>query len=201
MSETHKPFRELIKPDSNFEFIEKRRTWGLISLLAIIGCIAMLFVNNATRGDYLNWTIDFKGGTELILAFEDKAGNPLPVDAGTIRGALSDAGKSGVAVSNFSWMTEGPGGATVEASGMMIRTAEFGAVKKADGLKIAADFTSTFADPGILKATWSGDRMFVRSSGPIDWAAARDFFQKHNKHLREWTPENVEALRDDVLVR
>ena len=136
MAETHKPFRELVKPDGNFEFIEKRRTWALISLIAIIGCIAMLFVNKETRGDYLNWTIDFKGGTELILAFEDSAGNPVPMDAGKIRGALNDAGKSGFAVSNFAWKTEGPNGAEVEASGMMIRTPEFGAVKTQEGKKI-----------------------------------------------------------------
>jgi preprotein translocase subunit SecF len=81
MSETHKPFRELIKPNSNFEFVEKRKTWATISTLAIIACIAMLFVNNSTRGDYLNWTIDFKGGTELIFAFEDAEGQPKKVSA------------------------------------------------------------------------------------------------------------------------
>ncbi len=194
MSETHKPFRELIKPDSNFEFIEKRRTWALISTLAIIGCIAMLFVNNSVRGDYLNWNIDFKGGTELILAFEDKAGNPEPMDAATIRAALTDAGKSGFSVSNFAWKTEGPNGTEVEASGMMVRTPEFGAVKKAEGAQISADFITTFADPGVLKATWSGDRLFVRATGPIEWDAARDFFKKHGKHLRDWTPENIEAF-------
>ncbi len=194
MSETHKPFRELIKPDSNFEFIEKRRTWALISTLVIISCIAMLFVNKSMRGDYLNWNIDFKGGTELILAFEDKAGNPAPMDAATIRAALKDAGKSGFAVSNFAWKTEGPNDTEVEASGMMVRTPEFGAVKKAEGEQIAADFVTTFAEPGVLKATWSGDRMFVRATGTIAWDAARDFFKKHGKHLREWSPENIEAF-------
>tara|TARA_R110002096_G_scaffold44526_8_gene120297 strand:- start:113649 stop:114902 length:1254 start_codon:yes stop_codon:yes gene_type:complete len=194
MSETHKPFRELVKPNGNFEFIEKRKTWALVSLIAVFACIAMLFVNKSTRGDYLNWTIDFKGGTELILAFENQDGTPHPVDAAMIRGALNDAGKSGFAVSNFAWQTEGPDGNAVEASGMLVRTPEFGAVKKEEGRKIAADFVTTFADPGILKATWSGDRMFVRASGTIDWAAAEAFFQKHNKHLREWTPENVEAF-------
>ena len=31
----------------------------------------MLFVNKNVRGDYLNWTIDFKGGTEMIWEFRD----------------------------------------------------------------------------------------------------------------------------------
>lgn len=194
MSETHKPFRELVRPNSNFEFIEKRRTWALVSTIAIIACIAMLFVNKSSRGDYLNWTIDFKGGTELIFAFEDKAGNPTEVDAAAVRKALTDAGKSGFSVSDFRWKTEGPDGKPTEAQGMMVRTPEFGAVKKAEQQKISSEFLTTFADPGVLKATWSGDRIFVRASGPIEWSAARDFFQSHNKTLREWTQENREKF-------
>jgi preprotein translocase subunit SecF len=193
MSETHKPFREIVKPNSNFEFIEKRKTWALISTFAIIVCIAMLFVNKSNRGDYLNWTIDFKGGTELIFAFEDAEGNPKEVDAATVRKALSDAGKSGFSVSDFRWKATGPDGKPVEALGMMVRTPEFGAVKKEERLKMAAEFVTAFADPGILKATWSGDRLFVRSSGPLDWAKASEFFTAHQKTLREWTPANVEA--------
>lgn len=193
MSETHKPFRELVKPDSNFEFVEKRKTWALISIFAILASIAMLFVNKETRGDYLNWTIDFKGGTELIFAFEDAQGNPKEVDAAAVRKALNDAGKSGFSVSDFRWKTTGPDGQPVEALGMMVRTAEFGAVKPDEQQKISADFMTQFADPGILKATWSGDRLFVRSSGPIDWSKASEFFKAHGKTLREWTPENLEA--------
>jgi hypothetical protein len=193
MSETHKPFRELVKPNSNFEFVEKRRTWAIVSTLAIIACIAMLFVNKANRGDYLNWTIDFKGGTELIFAFENKDGSPHEVEAAAVRKALSDVGKSGFAVSDFRWKIEGPTGPT-EAQGMMVRTAEFGAVKADERRKMAAEFVTTFADPGVLKATWSGDRLFVRASGPLDWAKARDFFKAHNKELREWTPDNVETF-------
>ena len=140
MSDTHKPFRELIKPNSNFEFIDSRKTWITISVIAILASIAMLFVNKSMRGDYLNWTIDFKGGTELIFAFEDKAGNPVPVEAGDIRNALSDEGQSGFAVSDFRWMTETADGRAVEASGMMVRTTDFGAVKSDEAAKIAEEF-------------------------------------------------------------
>ena len=33
--------------------------------------VGSLFVNKASRGEYMNWTIDFKGGTEIIFAFKD----------------------------------------------------------------------------------------------------------------------------------
>ena len=56
------------------------------------------------------------------------------------------------------------------------------------------DFLAAFASPGVLKATWSGDRLFVRASGPIDWNAAEAFFEKHGKKLREWSPESAEAF-------
>jgi preprotein translocase subunit SecF len=194
MSKTHKPFRELVKPDSNFEFVEKRRTWALVSLLAIIACIAMLFVNNSTRGDYLNWTIDFKGGTEMIFAFEDGEGNPVDVEPGVVRKALSDAGKTGFAVSNFSWSAEGPDGNPVDVHGMLVRTPDFGAVPKAEQDRIAAAFIEAFKDTGVLKAAWSGDRMFVRASGPIAWDAAEAFFEKNNQKLRPWSAESAEAF-------
>jgi preprotein translocase subunit SecF len=72
---THKPFRELIKPGTNFEFMGRAKFFGGISLLLVIASIAMLFVNKSAipdRGEYLNWSTDFKGGTEIILGFHEK---------------------------------------------------------------------------------------------------------------------------------
>lgn len=193
MAETHKPFRELIKPHSNFEFIERRHKWAIISVLAIIVCIASLFVNNAMRGDYLNWTIDFKGGTEMIFAFEDSAENPVPVDAAVIRKTLKDAGKSGFTVSEFHW-TVTVDGKDVEAQGMMVRTPEFGAVSSKEQKAISLAFIESFKEPGVLKATWSGDRLFVRASGPIDFDKASEFFTSQNQTLREWSESDLSAF-------
>ncbi len=195
MAETHKPFRELIKPHSNFEFIEKRRTWATVSVIAIIACIAILFVNKSTRGDYLNWTIDFKGGTEMIFAFEDSAGNPVPVDPATIRKTLSDAGKTGFTVSEFHWEAK-VNGKEVQAQGMMVRTPEFGAVSKAEQKKISAAFMTSFATPGVLKTSWSGDRLFVRASGPIEWDKAAAFFKTQNQSLRTWEEKDAIAFAE-----
>ncbi|MBL4633197.1 MAG: protein translocase subunit SecF [Kofleriaceae bacterium] len=190
MAETHKPFRELIKPHSNFEFIEKRHKWALISVLAIVVCIASLFVNKSVRGDFLNWTIDFKGGTEMIFAFEDSEGNPSPIDAAVIRTTLKDAGKSGFTVSNFAWTTE-VDGKEVQAAGLMVRTPEFGAVSSADQKKIAKAFHESFKDVGVLKTSWSGDRLFVRASGPVEFSRAKEFFSGQNQTLREWSKRDI----------
>ena len=84
---THKPFREIVSPNSNFEFIGNIRRWVSISAVLIIGSIAMLFVNLAIRGDVLNWSIDFKGGTEVVVAFRDANGKAIDVDADRLRHA------------------------------------------------------------------------------------------------------------------
>ena len=62
---------------------------GLLSALLMSASIASLFVNKAVRGEYMNWTIDFRGGTEIIYAFKDKAtGAFTSADPGKVRGDL-----------------------------------------------------------------------------------------------------------------
>ena len=185
---THKPFRELVKPNSNFEFIEKRRTWGTVSFLLIIASIATLFVNNAYRGDILNWTIDFKGGTEIVLEFRnaDAANEPADVGAGEVRKALKEAGKTGFAVSDFSWNDEADDGTVYTATGMLVRTPEFGAVPAEQAEKVAAAFVEVFGERKVEKASWSGDQLIVRTGAPISWEEGRAFFAEQGLTLKPW---------------
>ena len=82
-------FRYLLPPGNNFQFVSKFRVWMIISCVLLAASIGALFVNKATRGDYMNWTIDFKGGTEIILAFKDKATNAYTkVDPAKVRQAI-----------------------------------------------------------------------------------------------------------------
>src|SRR3990172_12534120 len=101
---THKPFRELIKAGSNFEFVGRTRLWVSISLLLVAAAIGMLFVNKSWRGDYMNFSTDFKGGTELIFEFCDpQSEDHVTVGSGDVRSALDAAGYDGFEVSDFSW--------------------------------------------------------------------------------------------------
>src|SRR5262245_2586470 len=134
---THKPFGELLPPDSNFEFIGRAKIWITFSLLTIIASIGMLFVNKAVRGDYMNWTIDFKGGTEIVLAFH-KDGKRTDVPSGDVRKTLDDEGYTGYSVSDFSWDVAHPETGEVETvRGMRVTLKEFGAVPEADQEKLA----------------------------------------------------------------
>jgi preprotein translocase subunit SecF len=196
-TQTHKPFRELVKPNSNFEFVGKRRLWGIVSALLIAASIGMLFVNKSVRGDYMNWSIDFKGGTELILAFtEPDPEQPdrrvsAEVGAGDIRKALGDAGYSGFAVADFSWsVADAETGRERTVRGMKVATREFGAVAPEVQESIVGDMVQTFPDRQIENVTWSGDRMFVRSLQPIDWQAMHDFLrERYSLELKPWGEE------------
>ena len=93
MAPTDHNFRYLLKPGTDFGFVAKFRTWLIVSVLLTTISIGSLFVNKAVRGSYLNWTIDFRGGTEVIYAFRSKADPKKFVqpDAAKVRAALDDA--------------------------------------------------------------------------------------------------------------
>jgi preprotein translocase subunit SecF len=184
---THKKFRELVKPGTNFEFVGRTRLWAIISFLLVVGSIGMLFVNKEVRGDYLNWTIDFKGGTELIFGFRDKETNEnVSVAPGKVRGLLQDAGEDGFEVTGFSWTDDDD--KTVK--GMLVRTPNFGAVKKADAKAAREAFHAKFeASHEVLKTAWSGDRMFARSKAPFDEAEMRAFFAEYGMDMKQWGDE------------
>jgi len=204
---THKPFRELVKPGSNFEFVGRQRLWITISMLLIAGSIAMLFINNSmsSRGSYLNWTIDFKGGTELIFEFCDQKtrNHTDTVGAGDVRQALRGAGFEGIDVSAFSW--EGtakcvdPSAPKAEnaglghVQGLLVRTPDFGALtaqqkSDIDGAlrkQLAAACPDKPDTCGLESAIWSGDRLSIRTKRSPDQAAIREFFKKRELEVKQ----------------
>ncbi|RMH39399.1 MAG: protein translocase subunit SecF [Deltaproteobacteria bacterium] len=197
MASTHKPFRELIPPGTNFEFVGKTRLWVTISVLAIAASIGMLFVNKSTRGSILNWAIDFRGGTEIIFRFTDKGAGAeakaagadgRKVDPGVIRDALTKAGFDGVEVSDYVWTVPGPNGERVTVEGLRVRTPDFGAIDEDKQAGYAEQFVAKFETDQrkILKVSWSGDTMFVRSTAPFDEAEVAAFFQSIGLEMKPW---------------
>jgi len=202
---THKPFRELIKPGSNFEFVGRARVWALISLLLVGASIGMLFINKSWRGDYLNFSTDFKGGTELIFEFcAADTEEHVTVGSGQVRSALTAAGYDGFEVSDFSWegfercakegATEVEGlGEERKVTGILVRTPDFGALDAATAEQLRLGFADSMTKACLAtpeaqekkwtekectldSAFWSGDRLFVNSPWPLDEKQVRDFF-------------------------
>ncbi|HEY3805448.1 MAG TPA: protein translocase subunit SecF [Kofleriaceae bacterium] len=187
---THKhKFRYLLPPGNNFAFVAKFRIWLVISCLLMAASIGSLFVNKAVRGQYMNWTIDFKGGTEIQFAFKDKATNDyVRVDPAKVREALAKSGEEGLDVSDISW--EDDNGKLIQ--GMVVRSPKFTALKEADQEKVQQDFENTFKDSkGLEKAYWSGDRLYVRTNKkPITNAEAAPLFAKATLELKPWKPDD-----------
>src|SRR5215213_8762205 len=86
-------FFEVIKPGTKIDFIGTRRVWMGISILATLLTIAMLPLNAYVipgRGQMLNWSVEFKGGSEIETRFSK------PVEPNQIRQALEARGYHGV---------------------------------------------------------------------------------------------------------
>jgi preprotein translocase subunit SecF len=194
MTDHHK-FRYLLPPGNNFAFVAKFRIWIIISILLMAAAIGSLFVNKSVRGDYMNWTIDFKGGTEIMFAFENKATHEYTkVDPGKVREALAKAGEQGFDVSDITWNGQtDPSKPIRNVEGMIIRTPRFSALKPEDESKATEAFLKKFADRDIGKATWSGDRLFVRSKKPITNQEAKPVFSAaaSNLELKPWADEEA----------
>jgi preprotein translocase subunit SecF len=191
MSEHHK-FRYLLPPGSNFAFVRKFKAWLVGSILLMALAIGSLFVNKATRGEYMNWTIDFKGGTEIIFAFKDKtSGKFVKVDPAKVRETFEKAKEHGVELSDITYAEQTAAGEET-VHGMIIRSPRFSALTPAQQQKATADFLAKFSDREVGKATWSGDRMFVRSKKPIKNEEAADVFKANNLELKPWDTKQLD---------
>ncbi|HEY5947546.1 MAG TPA: protein translocase subunit SecF [Kofleriaceae bacterium] len=184
-------FRYLLPPGNNFHFVRKFRYWLIASIVLMAACIAVLFINHSVRGSYMNWTIDFKGGTEMYFAFKDKTtGKYVDADPGKVRQALQKAGDHGVEISDVHY-TEDTDHGEQQVHGLIVRTPRFG-LKKEQQEVAAKDFHETFKDRDVGKATWSGDRLFVRSTKPVTNAEAAEMFAKHGLELKPWSQKEVD---------
>jgi len=181
MSDDHK-FRYLLPPGNNFAFVAKFRIWLIISILLMSASIAVLFVNKSVRGSYMNWTTDFKGGTEMIFAFKDKATHDyVKPDPGKIREALDKGGEDGFDVSEYAYKDDDDN----DVKGINVLTPRFSAVKPEDAEKARLAVLQKFADRDISKAVWSGDRLNVKSRQPIKPEEIAPV-------LKSSTPENLD---------
>ncbi|MCB1717300.1 MAG: protein translocase subunit SecF [Candidatus Competibacteraceae bacterium] len=81
-------FRQLIK-DTHIDFMAKRRTAMIISIVVLVLSILLI----AVRG--INWGLDFTGGTVVEVVY------PAPVDIPDVRAALVAANFTGAEVQHF----------------------------------------------------------------------------------------------------
>jgi len=190
MSEHPHKFRYLLPPGNNFAFVAKFRIWLIISVLLMAISVGALFLNKARHGEYMNWTIDFKGGTEIIVSFKDASGNFIKEDPAKIRDIFAKAHEEGIELSDISFTDTTPKG-EVTVNGMLIRSPRFSALTEDQRTKATADFMNAFKDRDLGKATWSGDRLFVRTKKLIAHDDAIAVFAKDGLELKPWTDQEA----------
>ena len=80
---------QIVKPGSNFDFIGKQKAFLGLSTLLILGSLLLLFVKGP------NYGIDFRGGSDIILSFEEE------VSSEQVRDAAAQAGLEDASVQRF----------------------------------------------------------------------------------------------------
>src|SRR6185312_11132127 len=184
-------FRYLLPPGNNFAFVAKFRIWLVISVLLMCVSIGALFLNKARHGEYMNWTTDFKGGTEIIVSFKDAKGTFVKEDSAKVRDVFAKAHEEGIELSDISYTDTLPNGKDVTVNGMIIKSPRFSALTEPQRTKATADFMAKFKDRDVGKATWSGDRLFVRTKKVIQHDEAAPVFAADGLELKAWTDQEA----------
>ncbi len=182
-------FRELIQPGTNFEFVNRGRKLLVVSLLVTLACIAMLPINHYVRGSALNFSIDFKGGTDIVATFAK------PVEAGAVRQGMKDSGFEQVDVSSFQFDDEA--GKPVDA--YLIRIPQFGAIDPERQRAIEDELIQKLGGPQVvLKALWSGDTLHIRSTKILAQAELKSFLETKGLEMKPWTPDQAREFATPI---
>ena len=153
-------FFEVIKPHSNYEFVANKRYWIGISVVLILLTLIMLPLNAfviKSRGHFLNWGVDFRGGTELVIQFS------RPVDAGELRKTLAEIGHENADVVRY----EDPTGKS--KNDYMVRLGAV-SVLSAEQAKQAQQALANEGEATLKKFEWSegGDKIYLRYDKNVD---------------------------------
>ncbi len=88
---------ELVRPDTQINFVGQARICAVVSAVLVTAVLVLMFVRGLTLG------IDFSGGTVLQVEIPAEVG---PVDEGTLRGVVGDAGHPDAVVVRFGAVEE-----------------------------------------------------------------------------------------------
>jgi preprotein translocase subunit SecF len=159
-AQNQQKFLEIIKPHSNYEFIGNQRYWIGTSIVLVLLTVVMLPLNAfvfKSRGHFLNWGVDFRGGTELVIEFS------RPVEAGELRKMLAEIGHENVDVVRY----EDPSGKN--KNDYMVRLGAVSVLSTAQAIQ-AKQALAKEGEASLKKFEWSegGDKIYLRYDRPVD---------------------------------
>jgi preprotein translocase subunit SecF len=150
-------FFEVIKQGTKIEFVGRQRQLMAVSIIATLVSLIMLPVNAYLikgRGSMLNWGVDFRGGSELVVNFS-KVVNPSD-----IRKAMDDGGFHGAEVVQYGREAD---------NAFMLR---IGAVSVLSEAQANATRTAMakVGEASLKKFEWSegGDKVYLRFDRPVE---------------------------------
>ena len=153
-------FFEVIKPGSNYEFIGKQKYWIGLSIVLVTLTVIMLPLNAyvfKSRGHMLNWGVDFRGGSEILIEFSK------PVDAAEVRKTLLESGFPDADVVKYADPTG------KKLWNYMVRVGAVSVVSENQAKQIRESLAKE-GDATLKKLEWSegGDKIYLRYDKPID---------------------------------
>ncbi len=169
-NKAHQKFFELIKPNHDFNFVGRMNLLLAISIVLVTLSIAMLPINHFWRGHTLNYGIDFRGGTEIQVQFNQEQ------DPGRIRASMQTGGFKDTEVVKIK-------------NDQMPNTylLRFGAVSPVSDLKIKeleAALRQKFGAESLRKFDFSegGDKIHVRFNKTVEPQEIIDVFNSVGVH-------------------
>jgi preprotein translocase subunit SecF len=156
---SHQRFFEIIHPGTDIDLIGKQKYWIGASIFLVLLTFLMLPLNAYViggRGHMLNWGVDFRGGTEILVEFSK------PYDATEIRDAITKGGYHNAEVVQY-FQT---------ANAYMIRMGAVSIVsaEQADKAKAALSKVgdATLNQQRGFDFTEGGDKIYLRFDKPVD---------------------------------
>ncbi len=153
---THTEFFELIKPNHNFEFAGRMNLLLAISLILVSVSLAMLPINHYWRGNALNYSIDFRGGSEVQVAFAK------PEDSGKVRDAMVAGGFYGADVVSMK--------DALHPNTYLLRFGAVSPVSEQKALELEQKVKQKLGEGVLRKFDFSdgGDKIFLRFHKPVE---------------------------------
>jgi preprotein translocase subunit SecF len=152
-------FFEIIKPHSAYEFIGNQKYWIGTSFVLVLLTLVILPLNAfviKSRGHFLNWGVDFRGGTEMVIEFT------RPIDPGELRKTLGDIGHDNADVVRYDDPSD------KSKVKFMVRIGAVSVLSKEQAQQ-AQQALGKEGDASLRKFEWSegGDKVYLRYDKPV----------------------------------
>jgi preprotein translocase subunit SecF len=153
-------FFEIIHPGIDVDLIGKQRYWITASILLVLMTLVMLPLNAYVfkdRGHMLNWGVDFRGGTEILVEFS------RPVGASPVRDAVTKGGFHNAEVVQYG--QQGSNSYMIRMGAVSIVSADQAAKAKAALAKVG---DATLNTERGFDFTEGGDKIYLRFDKPVE---------------------------------